>query len=54
VLRRAVELGINFIDTADAYGPEVDERLILEENVAAAAIHLSAAELRSQPPPSAL
>ena len=23
VLRRAVELGVNFIDTADAYGPEV-------------------------------
>jgi pyridoxine 4-dehydrogenase len=30
VLRRAVELGINFIDTADAYGPEVSERLIAE------------------------
>lgn len=30
VLRRAVELGINFIDTADAYGPEVSERLIQE------------------------
>lgn len=30
VLRRAVELGINFIDTADAYGPEVSERLIHE------------------------
>ena len=28
VLRRAVELGVNFIDTADAYGPEVSERLI--------------------------
>ena len=26
VLRRAVELGVNFIDTADAYGPEVSER----------------------------
>jgi pyridoxine 4-dehydrogenase len=26
VLRRAVELGVNFIDTADAYGPEVVER----------------------------
>ena len=23
VLRRAVELGVNFIDTADAYGPDV-------------------------------
>jgi pyridoxine 4-dehydrogenase len=30
VLRRAVELGVNFIDTADAYGPEVNERLIAE------------------------
>src|ERR1700761_4197480 len=28
VLRRAVELGVNFIDTADAYGPEVSEQLI--------------------------
>jgi pyridoxine 4-dehydrogenase len=30
VLRRAAELGVNFIDTADAYGPEVSERLIAE------------------------
>jgi pyridoxine 4-dehydrogenase len=30
VLRRAVELGVNFIDTADAYGPVVSERLIGE------------------------
>lgn len=28
VLRRAVELGVNFIDTADAYGPFVSEQLI--------------------------
>jgi pyridoxine 4-dehydrogenase len=28
VLRRAVELGVNFIDTADAYGPQEVERLI--------------------------
>ena len=27
-LRRAVELDVNFIDTADSYGPEVSERLI--------------------------
>lgn len=33
VLRKAVELGVNFIDTADAYGPDVSERLI------AAALH---------------
>jgi aryl-alcohol dehydrogenase-like predicted oxidoreductase len=30
VLKRALELGINFIDTADAYGPEVSENLIAE------------------------
>ncbi|MGA3371770.1 MAG: aldo/keto reductase [Terracidiphilus sp.] len=30
VLRRAVELGVNLIDTADAYGPEIAERLIAE------------------------
>jgi pyridoxine 4-dehydrogenase len=30
VLRRAVEFGVNFIDTADSYGPEVSERLIGE------------------------
>lgn len=31
LLRRAVELGIDFIDTADSYGPEVSEYLICEE-----------------------
>ena len=30
VLQRAVELGVNFIDTANSYGPEVSERLIGE------------------------
>jgi pyridoxine 4-dehydrogenase len=30
VLRRAVELGVNFFDTADSYGPHVDEELIAE------------------------
>jgi pyridoxine 4-dehydrogenase len=30
VLRRAVELGVNFIDTADSYGPAVSEELIAE------------------------
>ncbi len=30
VLRRAVELGVDFIDTADAYGPDVNEELIAE------------------------
>lgn len=30
VLRRAVDLGVNFIDTADSYGPDVSEQLIRE------------------------
>ncbi|HXR58730.1 MAG TPA: aldo/keto reductase [Burkholderiales bacterium] len=30
VLRRAVALGVNFFDTADSYGPHVDEELIAE------------------------
>ena len=29
-LRRTIELGVNFIDTADSYGPEVSENLIAE------------------------
>jgi pyridoxine 4-dehydrogenase len=30
VLRRAIELGVNLIDTADSYGPEISEELIAE------------------------
>ena len=30
VLRRVVELGVNFVDTADSYGPDVSETLIAE------------------------
>src|SRR5271154_3623061 len=30
VLRRAVELEVNFIDTADSYGPNISEELIAE------------------------
>jgi aryl-alcohol dehydrogenase-like predicted oxidoreductase len=30
VLRRVVELGVNFIDTADSYGPDVSEELLAE------------------------
>jgi pyridoxine 4-dehydrogenase len=30
VLRRAIELGVNFIDTADSYGPHVSEELLSE------------------------
>jgi aryl-alcohol dehydrogenase-like predicted oxidoreductase len=39
LLRRVVELGVNLVDTADAYGPEVSERLICE------ALHPYPAEL---------
>lgn len=39
VLRRAFDLGINFIDTADSYGPDVSEQLIAE------ALHPYAANL---------
>jgi pyridoxine 4-dehydrogenase len=39
VLRRAVELGVNFIDTADSYGPGTSEELIAE------ALHPYPAEL---------
>jgi aryl-alcohol dehydrogenase-like predicted oxidoreductase len=30
VLKRAIELGVNFIDTADSYGPNISEELIAE------------------------
>ena len=30
VLRRALELGVNLIDTADSYGPHVSEEIIAE------------------------
>ena len=30
MLRRVVELGVNFIDTADSYGPEISESLLAE------------------------
>jgi aryl-alcohol dehydrogenase-like predicted oxidoreductase len=30
VLRRAVELGVDFIDTADSYGPNISEEIIAE------------------------
>ena len=30
VLRRAIELGVNFIDTADSYGPGISEEIIAE------------------------
>jgi pyridoxine 4-dehydrogenase len=40
VLRRAVELGVDFIDTADSYGPAVSEEIIAE------ALHPYPAEVR--------
>ncbi|MFI7481920.1 aldo/keto reductase [Kocuria sp. M1R5S2] len=40
VVRRAVELGVDLIDTADSYGPDVSERIIAE------ALHPYPAELR--------
>src|SRR5580700_8370561 len=30
LIRRAIDLGVNYIDTADVYGPKVSERLIRE------------------------
>jgi pyridoxine 4-dehydrogenase len=42
LLRRAVELGVDLIDTAHAYRPEVSERLI--GNVAAASLRLTEQE----------
>lgn len=40
VVRRAVELGVDFLDTADSYGPDVSERIIAE------ALHPYAAGVR--------
>ena len=62
LLRRAVDLGVQLIDTADAYGPGVSEELIapvtlpipgtatpthLEDNLAAAAIQLEQDEIHA-------
>src|SRR6266436_141 len=33
VVRRAVELGVNFIDTADSYGPDVSEGIIADPTI---------------------
>jgi hypothetical protein len=68
VLRRAVELGVNFIDTADAYGPAVAEQHGARTRVgddqcvgpglsssgpATAGIGMPEAEVRSGPVPTA-
>ena len=45
VLRRAVELGVNFIDTADSYGPYISEDIIRE------ALHPYVWDWSSQPKP---
>ena len=44
MLRRAVELGVDFIDTADSYGPYVSEELIRE------ALHPYPDDVRRSPP----
>lgn len=41
VLRRLPELGVNFIDTADSYGPDVSERLIREGLHPYRAVHIA-------------
>jgi aryl-alcohol dehydrogenase-like predicted oxidoreductase len=41
VLRRLPELGVNFIDTADSYGPDVSERLIREALRPYRAVHIA-------------
>ncbi len=41
VLRRLPELGVNFIDTADSYGPDVSERLIREALHPYRAVHIA-------------
>src|SRR5207237_8359488 len=51
VLRRAIELGVNFIDTADSYGPEVSERLI-GETLYPAPAHVVTASKRELPLPA--
>jgi aryl-alcohol dehydrogenase-like predicted oxidoreductase len=38
VLQRAVDLGVDFVDTADSYGPGVSERLIRESGIAEDAV----------------
>ena len=54
VLRRAVELGINFIDTADSYGPNVSEEIIAEAltSVSIQPRHRHQGRLRSSRPKS--
>ena len=52
VLRRAVELGVNFIDTADSYGPYVSEDLIcqaLHPYAAGLVVTTKAGEVRTGP-----
>src|SRR5260370_16727580 len=51
VLRRAVELDVNFIDTADSYGPHVNEELIAEALFPYPAVLLIPTHRASHPPP---
>src|SRR5437588_219383 len=52
VLQRAVELGVDFIDTADSYGPEVSERLIREALHPYRGIHIATKAGLARPGPS--
>lgn len=49
VLRRALELDVNVIDSADSYGPQVSERLIAEALGAQAVHHSARAPSRGAP-----
>lgn len=51
VLRRVPELGIDFIDTADSYGPEVSETLIAEELAPYAGITVATKGALTRPGP---
>ena len=50
VLRRLPELGVDFIDTADSYGPEISEALIAEALAPVRQRHQGRDEGRPDPP----
>ena len=50
VLQRALELGVNFIDTADSYGPDVSERLIARDVAPVSARPRDRDQGRADPP----
>ena len=51
VLRRAVELGVNLIDTAESYGPHVSEELIAAAHAGCYSMALAAALTKAGNPP---